>query len=85
MANTKTAKENILINERNRVRNLHYKTKLNSALKKANSAIEEKAEDRADIVKETLKTIDKSVTKGIIHKNKAARKKSILSLKNNAA
>ena len=74
MANTKTAKENILINERNRVRNLHYKTKLKSALKKANSAIEEKAEDRADIVKETLKTIDKSVTKGIIHKNKQLEK-----------
>lgn len=76
MANTKTAKENIKINERNRKRNLHYKTQLKSAIKRAKTAIVEKAEDRANIVFDTLQTIAKVAAKGIISKPTANRKKS---------
>ncbi|MFC1753783.1 30S ribosomal protein S20 [Thermoproteota archaeon] len=78
MANTKTAKENIKINERNRQRNLHFRTKMKTFVKKAQTALQTKAENCEQIVKETLIILDKTVTKGIIHKNTAARKKSAL-------
>ncbi|MFC1771389.1 30S ribosomal protein S20 [Candidatus Margulisiibacteriota bacterium] len=78
MVNTKTAKENIKINKRNRLRNLHFKSKMKTFLKKAIKAIEEKQDQRADLVKETLKIIDQTASKGIIKKTTAARKKSRL-------
>jgi small subunit ribosomal protein S20 len=78
VANTKTAKENILINARNNARNKHYKTKMKSSIKSALSAIESKAEERQTVVLGTLKTIDKVASKGIIKKTTAARKKSNL-------
>ncbi len=84
MANTKTAKENILINERNRKRNEHLKSKLKTSSKKSAAALETNTEDKVAVVRQTLKDIDKSVSKGIIHKNKAARNKSNLMKKLNA-
>lgn len=84
MANTKTAKENILINERNRKRNEHLKSKLKTSLKKAASALSTNSENKEAVVRQTLKDIDKSVSNGITHKNKAARNKSNLMKKLNA-
>lgn len=78
MANTKTAKENIKINERNRRRNLHYKTLLKSAIKRAKDAVSSKDDNRANIVFDTLKTIAKIAAKGIISKPTANRKKSTI-------
>ena len=80
MANTKTAKENILINKRNRARNVHFKTRMRNALKKARVAIETKAEKRQEITRLTLQIIDKTVSKGIIKKKTASRTKSRLAL-----
>ena len=80
MANTKTAKENIKITERNRLRNQQYKNRIKTFLKKAYKAIDEKAENQAETIKETLKIIDKTASKGVIKKTTAARKKSRLTL-----
>jgi small subunit ribosomal protein S20 len=85
MANTKTAKANIKINERNRKRNVHLRSVLRTASKKALTAIEENAKTKSETVKDCLQTIDKSVTKGILHKNTAARSKSRLMKKLNAS
>lgn len=82
MANTKSAKKAILINERNRKRNRKFLSRLRSFIKKAHLAIEELESLNCDkeksikAVQESLKIIDKTVSKGIIHKNKASRKKS---------
>jgi small subunit ribosomal protein S20 len=80
MANLKSSKKNILINERNHKRNLHFKSKMKNLIKKAINAIEEKLEDRVTILQETLKVIDKTASKGIIKKGTAARKKSRLTI-----
>ncbi len=81
MANTKTAKENILITRRNAKRNLHYKTRMKTLVKKALLAVESGAEDREKIVREALRNIDKTVSKGVVKKSTAARKKSRLAIR----
>ena len=78
MANTKTAKENILINERNLKRNLLVRSGMRTRIKQAREAIDAGAENCESIVKLALVTIDKSVSKGVSHKNYAARNKSKL-------
>ena len=83
MANTKTAKENILINERNRQRNVHYRTRMRTYIRRALEAIESKEDSRESIVRDCLKIIDKTAAKGIIKKKTASRKKSRISLKLN--
>ena len=49
---------------------------MNEAVKKADAAIANNADDKAECVKVAVKKIDQAVTKGILHKNNAARKKS---------
>ena len=83
MANKKAAKKYILVSKRNNLRNSHFKSKMKTFIKNAEEAIEKKEKDAAEKVNIALKQIDKTQSKGIIHKNSAARKKSKLSLKLN--
>ena len=85
MANNKSSKKNILISERNRQRNLKYKTLVKSVIKRALTAISENTEGKAEIVKNAMRTIDKTVTKGVTHKKAAARRKSRLARALNAS
>jgi small subunit ribosomal protein S20 len=79
MANTKTAAKRNRTNERDRQRNIAVKSRMKTQVKQAMTAIEKKD---ADLVKKTvpvaLSEIDKAASKGIIHRNNAARKKSAL-------
>ena len=79
MANIKSAKKRILVTDRNHDRNVSYKSKVKTAVKAVLSAAEAK---NKDAVNETLskvyKLCDQGVSKGIFHKNTAARKKSRL-------
>ena len=84
MANKKAAKKDILTNKRNRLRNVHAKTLMKTHIKKAVTAIEEKSKEADTVIKVALKQIDKTASKGIIHKNAAARKKSTLQRKANS-
>ncbi|MCD4783703.1 MAG: 30S ribosomal protein S20 [Candidatus Eremiobacteraeota bacterium] len=78
MANSRQAKKRILINAKKRLRNVAIKSAVKTVFKKANLAIlEEKNPEKAEvIVGKAVIAIDKAATKGIIHKNRAARKKS---------
>ena len=78
MANKKAAKKYILVTARNNKRNTHFKSIMKTTIKKAVVAIQEKKEDSVNLVKQALKQIDKTVSKGILHKNAGARKKSNL-------
>lgn len=84
MANIKSAKKRVLTSraraERNKARNSALKTQL----KKANAAIAQNSEDKDQILNDTYKMIDKAASKGLIHKNNAANKKSALAKKANA-
>ena len=79
MANKKASIKDVIRTKRNRLRNVHFKSLMKTLIKKANQAIESK--DTETVVRKALTQIDKTASKGIIHKNAAARKKSTLAKK----
>jgi len=74
MANHKSAKKRIKTNEKRRAINQASSSKLNTLIKKL-YATEDK-EKAVVAYKEAVSFIDKTVSKGRLHKNTAARKKS---------
>ncbi len=75
----KSAKKRVKITEKKTLRNRMNRSALRTAVKRFEKAVAANDVDTAkiELVKATS-TIDKSVKKGIIHKNNAARKKSRL-------
>ena len=81
MANIKSAKKRVLIAEANRQRNVAFKTSIKTAVKKALALATEGDKDALTAaISNVYKLCDKAVSKGILHKNTAARKKSRLVL-----
>lgn len=85
MANLKASKKDILVNARNKTRNQHYRSKIKTLIKKAQQAIVDNADNRDVLVRDALRQLDKVVTKGVLKKQTAARKKSRLALALNKA
>lgn len=83
MANTKTAKRQIRVQARKYFRNKAYRSAIKTAFRNACKKIEARSELSWQAVNRAIKLIDKAVNKGIIHQNKAARKKSRLMKKFN--
>ena len=75
MANTKSAIKRIRQNERRRVRNRAVRSKVRTALKVARTV---EGTEKRSTIEEAIRFLDKAVTKGVIHRNTAARKKSKL-------
>lgn len=78
MPNIKSAKKRVKVNTAKAARNKAVKSDLKTALKKAAAAVETNAADKEAVVKAAVKKVDMACSKGIIHKNNAARKKSAL-------
>ena len=78
MANTKSAIKRMRQNEKRRQRNRVVRTRVRTALKTARAAVADPAGDARGVVLQAIRTLDKAVTKGVIHRNTAARKKSAL-------
>ena len=76
MANHKSAKKRIRTNERKRIRNKAAISKVKTVMKKVKS--EKEKENAEKYLKEAVKILDKTASKGILHKNNVARKKSSL-------
>ena len=76
MANIKSQIKRNRQNETRRVRNKASRSELATSRKAAEAAIGTDQQDEA--VDAAVKLIDKAASKGIIHKNKAARDKSRL-------
>ena len=86
MPNIKSAKKRVKIIEKKTLRNNMIKSEYKTAIKKFEDAIANKNLDDAKVLlSEATKKIDQACTKGVIVKNTAARKKSSLSKKLNAA
>ena len=78
----KSAKKREEIKIRNNARNKADRSELATAVKKVRVAIEENNVELAEkLLPETFAIIDESVTKKIIHKNKANNTKAALSSK----
>lgn len=84
MANIKSSKKRVKVNATKTLANKARTSDLRTQVKKANVAIENNQADKAEAVRVAVKKIDQAVSKGILHKNTAARKKSALDKKLNA-
>ncbi|MGH7279392.1 MAG: 30S ribosomal protein S20 [Candidatus Rokuibacteriota bacterium] len=78
MANTKSAIKRMRQNERRRARNRTLRSRLRTAVKTARTAVPQDSADGRGAILEAIRALDKAVTKGVIHRNTAARKKSAL-------
>ena len=80
MANIKSAKKRILVNQKKADRNKSIKSAVKTSIKNVEAAVA--AGDKEAAEKALLKatsTIDKAETKGVYHKNNASRKVSRIS------
>lgn len=81
MANIKSAIKRVQLNEKANAANSQAKSAMRTEVKKAEQAIAAGAENAQELVIAASKALDKAVSKGLIHKNAAARKKSRLAKK----
>ena len=79
MANIKSAKKRILVNETKAARNKAIRSKVKTACKKVEAAVtaKDKAAAQASLLAATSE-VDKACTKGVYHKNTVSRKISRL-------
>ncbi|ABS32416.1 MULTISPECIES: 30S ribosomal protein S20 [Clostridium] len=85
MANIKSAKKRIKVIETKTLRNKMLKSSLKTTIKNFLTVVEGKnVEEAKAAYKTAARALDMSVSKGIVHKNKAARTKSRLAAKLNA-
>lgn len=80
MANIKSKIKRIKTNEKSRVANAAMKSRVRKAIKKAKLAAVQKDPKTKELVSYAHKIIDTSVSKGVFHKNNAARKASRLDI-----
>lgn len=85
MPNIKSAEKRVKVTAVKNARNKARRSELKTAIKKAELALTGDSTDKNAVVRQAMKEIDIAVTKGILHKNSAARKKSSLALKLNHA
>jgi small subunit ribosomal protein S20 len=80
MANIKSQKKRILTNAKAQDRNKAVKSELKTRVKTAVRAAtaDPASEESVDALRQAIKRLDKAATKGIIHKNQAANRKSKL-------
>lgn len=85
MANIKSSQKRILVNAKKRAANKSVKTAVKTELKKADAAIAAGSATMDASVSAAFEKVDKAAAKGLLHKNTAARRKSALAKKANAA
>ena len=82
MPNIKSAKKRVKVIEKKTALNTARKTALKTAIKKFEAAAAEGKKDEALVLfKDAVKKLDQAAGRNLVHKNKAARKKSQLALK----
>jgi small subunit ribosomal protein S20 len=79
VANIKSQEKRIHTNERARLRNQSVKSALRTAVRGFREAVDAgEKEKAAELLVSTSRKLDKAASKGVIHKNQAANKKSAL-------
>ena len=79
MANIKSQVKRNRTNERRRQRNQAVKSSVRTAIRTFREAAEAGEKDKAaELLVSTSRKLDKAVSKGVIHQNQAANKKSAL-------
>ncbi|MGH3737999.1 MAG: 30S ribosomal protein S20 [Micromonosporaceae bacterium] len=79
MANIKSQIKRNRQNEKRRLRNKAVKTSLKTAVRKFRETVEAGDVEQADaLMRQASRALDKAASKGVIHKNQAANRKSAL-------
>ena len=85
MPNIKSAKKRVVVTEKKNSQNKMIRSAVKTAIKKFNAALAAgDAEAAEKLLPETVSVIDSAASKGILHKNNAANKKSALARNLNA-
>jgi small subunit ribosomal protein S20 len=86
MANIKSQKKRILTNEKRRVRNREVRTALKTYIKRFQRALDS-GDDQLTVeeFQRASKELDRAVSKGVIHRNNAANRKSSMARQLNAS
>ncbi len=80
MPQRRAAKKDLRQTKKRKAKNLIIKQSIKAAVKKLKKSLEEKdSKVRSEALRQVCKLLDKAATKNIIHKNKAAKRKSRLS------
>ncbi len=87
MPNIKSVKKNVVRSAQRHERNIAAKSQIKTLIKKARTAIDanQEATTVAPLVVAAISATDRAVKRGIIHPNNAARRKSRLVKRQNAA
>ena len=84
MPNIKSASKRVQLSRARNAKNRAEKSLLKTNMKKFEAAVVEGNREAAESAyKVAVKTVDRAATKGLIHKNNAAHKKSAMTLKLN--
>ncbi|QDY65306.1 30S ribosomal protein S20 [Glutamicibacter halophytocola] len=82
MANIKSQKKRILTNEKARLRNVAVRSEVKTVIRSVNEAVAAGDKDKAtEALRLAGKKLDKAVSKGVLHKNNAANRKSAIAKK----
>ena len=85
MANIKSRIKRITTNEKARQRNVAIRSSVKTAIRKFRSAADAGDKEKAvELQRDAAKKLDKAVTKGVLHANQAANKKSALAKRVNS-
>ena len=85
MPNIKSAKKRVLVNEQKNLQNKMVRSSVKTAIKKVNELVAAGDKNAAlEALKAAYKAIDMAASKGVLHKNNAANKKSGLAKKVNS-
>ncbi|NLZ92686.1 MAG: 30S ribosomal protein S20 [Firmicutes bacterium] len=86
MPNTKQAIKRMRITAKRTARNRQVKSMVKTAIRRFTDTLAQENFDEAAVnLRQAAKTLDKAVSKGVVHKNAAARKKSRLAKRLNKA
>jgi small subunit ribosomal protein S20 len=85
VANIKSQIKRIATNEKARQRNVAIKSSVKTAIRKFRAAADAGDKEKAvELQRDAAKKLDKAVTKGVLHANQAANKKSALAKRVNS-
>ena len=81
MANIKSQIKRNRQNEKRRMRNKSVKSSLKTAIRKFHEATAAQGDNTEALLRDASRKLDKAVSKGVIHKNQAANRKSAIARK----
>ena len=85
MANIQSAKKRVKVSAKKNLHNRMVKSGMRSSIRKFDEAVAADPQNAGKQLSATSAVIDKAVSKGVIHKNAANRKKARLAMRLNKA